>query len=96
MGLLDMFGISPSKSVYETVQSTLEDVVQELGCTYEDCFIVIKPTKLPEDKKKRNPYTDEDAQFEHRYYICKFNDAGGMQKVREIALKEILSGKEEE
>ncbi len=66
------------KMIYETVQSTLVDVAEELGVTpdkYKDFFIMIRPM---------------DDKFNHKFFICKYDGNGNPQKVREIELKEIL------
>ncbi len=63
------------KMIYETVQSTLVDVAEELGEDYKNFFIMIRPM---------------DDKFNHKYFICKYDGNGNPQKVREIELKEIL------
>jgi len=58
------------------IQNALEKVSQELGCSYKDFFIMIRPS-------------DED--FNHKYFICKYDEKGNPKMVREITLKEILA-----
>ncbi len=59
---------------YDTVQSALENVSEELGGA--SFFIMIRPM---------------DSEFNHKYFICKYDEKGNPVKVREITLKEILS-----
>lgn len=80
MGLMSMLGIDPEKQTYETVQDCLKDVAEELQKDHKGFFIVIRPT---------------DEQYNHKYYICKYDEKGNIAPVREITLKEIL-GKDEE
>ncbi len=63
------------KATYETVQGALENVAEELGISYKEFFIMIRPT---------------DDKFSHKYFICKYDANGNPVKVREISLKEIL------
>jgi hypothetical protein len=62
-------------ATYDTVQGTLEAVAEELQLPHTDFFIMIRPM---------------DAEFNHKYFICKYDSAGNPVKVREITLKEIL------
>jgi hypothetical protein len=64
------------KMIYETVQSTLVDVAEELGVSDKDFFIMIRPM---------------DEAFNHKFFICKYDEKGNPKKVREIELKEILT-----
>lgn len=75
--LSEMFGglIDKEKATFETIQSTLEDVAEELGCDYKDFFITIKAT---------------DEKFAMRFDIFR-TDSGKPVRVREITLKEILN-----
>ncbi len=59
----------------EVVQSALKDAAEELGCDYKDLFFMIIPV---------------DAEFNHKYYICKW-DGNNPKKVREITLSELLN-----
>lgn len=63
----------------ETIQSTLEDIAEELGCSKDDFIIAIKPI---------------DGEFNFRCYIIKatsdFVKSIPPAIVREITLKEIL------
>ncbi len=63
------------KAAYETIQSTLEDIAQELNVSHKDFFIMIRPS---------------DEEFNHKCFICKYDEKGNPVKVREITLKEIL------
>ena len=36
--------VDKEKITYDTIQSTLEDVAEELNCSFKDFFIMIKPT----------------------------------------------------
>jgi len=58
------------------IQNALLKVSEELECSHKDFFIMIRPS-------------DED--FNHRYFICKYDEKGNPKMVREITLKEILS-----
>ena len=78
MGLLDslMGGlVDTEKITHDTIQGTLEDVAEELGCTHKDFFVMIKPC---------------DETFTMRFYIYR-TDSGKPTLVREITLKEILN-----
>ena len=80
MSILGMLGIDPEKQTYDTVKYCLSNISEELQKTHKDFFIVIRPT---------------DDEFNHKYYICMFDEKGNMKVVREILLKEIL-GKDED
>ncbi len=63
------------KIVKDTIQSTLENVAEELNCSHTEFFIMIKPS---------------DEKFNMKFWIYKMvNNAPKL--VREISLKEILS-----
>lgn len=66
--------IDKEQITHDTIQSTLEDVAEELGCNFNEFFIMIKP---------RN------EKFEMRFDIYKI-DNGKPIFIREITLKEIL------
>ncbi len=68
--------INKEQMTRDTVQDALENVAQELKCPYTDFFLMIKPT---------------DKEFNHMYFVCKFDEKGNPKKVREISLKEILN-----
>ena len=60
----------------DTIQGALEKVAEELGLKFGDFFIMIRPT---------------DEQFNHKYFICGYDEKGNPKMVREITLKEILN-----
>jgi hypothetical protein len=77
MGFLDgLMGslVDPVKITHDTIQGTLEDVAEELGCTHQDFFVMIKPCN---------------ETFTMRFYIYR-TDSGKPTLVREITLEEIL------
>jgi len=65
--------------VKDTIQSTLENVAQELECSYKELFIMIKP---------------KNEEFDFDCYIYKIIDANP-KIIRKIPLKEILGDKKE-
>jgi hypothetical protein len=67
--------VDKEQITFNTIQATLENVAEELGCSYKDFFIMIKPTN---------------ENFEMKFYIYKM-DGGNPKPIREITLKEILS-----
>jgi hypothetical protein len=67
--------VDKEQITFNTIQATLENVAEELGCSYKDFFIMIKPTN---------------ENFDMKFYIYKM-DNGTPKPVREITLKEILS-----
>jgi hypothetical protein len=67
--------VDKEQITFNTIQATLENVAEELGCNYKDFFIMIKPI---------------DEEFTMKFYIYKM-DEGVPRPVREITLKEILS-----
>ena len=73
-GLMGGF-IDKEAITFNTIQATLENVAEELGCNYKDFFIMIKPT---------------DESFAMKFYIYKM-EQGVPKPIREITLKEILS-----
>lgn len=70
-GLLDK-----EQMIYDTIQSSLETVAEELNCTPKDFFIMIRPS---------------DDEYNFKLFICKYDEQGNPCKVREMLLKEILS-----
>jgi hypothetical protein len=66
--------IDKEQITHDTIQSTLEDVAEELGCNFNEFFIMIKP---------------KNEKFEMRFDIYKI-DNGKPIFIREITLKEIL------
>ena len=62
------------KITHDTIQSTLENVAEELGCNHKEFFIMIKPVNDKMDMK---------------FYIYKIG-VKAPEFVREISLKEIL------
>ena len=73
----DLMGglVDKEQITYDTIQTTLEDVAEELGCNYKDFFIMIKPTN---------------DDFDMKFFIYKLEN-GVPKMVREITLKEILN-----
>lgn len=68
--------INTEKITHDTIQSTLEDVAEELGCSYKDFFITIKPI---------------DEEFNMKFDIFHAEQGKAPRHVRVITLKEILS-----
>lgn len=70
------------KIITETVQTTLVDVAEELRrngpVAHSDFFIMIRPM---------------DANFNFKYFICKYDEKGNPKKIRELTTKEILGEK---
>jgi hypothetical protein len=66
--------VDKEQITYDTIQSTLEDVAEELNCSYKEFFIMIKP--INED-------------FDMRFDIFKYEE-GKPKHIREITLKQIL------
>jgi len=66
--------IDKEKITHDTIQSTLENVAEELNCTFKDLFIMIKPI---------------DETFTMKFYIYKLENAAP-KFVREIPLSEVL------
>jgi hypothetical protein len=62
------------KITHDTIQSTLESVAEELGCSHKEFFLMIKPTN---------------EEFDMKFYIFK-QEEKIPQFIREISLKEIL------
>ena len=67
--------VDKEQMTFDTIQSTLDDVAEELGCNYNDFFIMIKPI---------------DDEFKMKFYIYKIEE-GIPKPIREITLKEILN-----
>jgi uncharacterized FlaG/YvyC family protein len=65
--------------VKDTIQSTLENMAQELECSYKELFIMIMP---------------KNEEFDFDCYIYKIIDANP-KIIRKIPLKEILGDKKE-
>ncbi len=66
------------KATYDIVQKTLEDVAEELKLPFTEFFVMIRPM---------------DKDFNHKFFICKYDEKGNPAKVREITLKEIVEDK---
>lgn len=67
--------IDTEKITHDTIQSTLQDVAEELNCSYKDFFIMIKPI---------------DETFTMKFYIYKLEN-GAPKPIRELPLKEIFT-----
>ena len=70
-------GLMPDKekATYETVQSTLENVAEELGCSFAEFFVMIAP---------------QDEKMDFKCFIYRLGEKGP-ELVREITLKEIVN-----
>ena len=62
------------KRIHNTIQNTLESVAKELGCSYEDFFIMIKPIN---------------KEFDMKFYIFKQEEKLPVF-IRKISLEEII------
>lgn len=72
--------IDKEQITHDTIQTTLENISEELNCEFNELFVMIKPI-------------DED--FNMKFYIY-HQEAGKSPKfIREISLKEILGGDSE-
>lgn len=63
------------KIVSDTIQTTLENISEELNCSFKDFFVMIKPT---------------DENFKMAFYVYRIGENGAPQFVRQISLAEIL------
>lgn len=72
----DLLGglVDKEKLTHDTIQDTLENLSEELGCTHKDFFVMIKPV---------------DETYTMKFYVYKFEN-GVPKIVREISLKEVL------
>ena len=61
----------------DTIQTTLENIAEELGCNWNEFFVMIKPI---------------DNEFNMNFYIYQNQESKAPTFVREISLKEILGG----
>lgn len=66
--------IDKEQVTHDTIQEALEDLSQEMGCSYKDFFIMIKPL---------------DETFTMKFYVYK-TENNVPKFIREITLKEIL------
>ena len=73
--------VDKEKITHDTIQSTLEDVAEELGCSYKELFIKIAPGKEDFSPVFHIFRTEPYSQLET---IPRF------KFIREITLKEIL------
>jgi hypothetical protein len=67
--------VDKEKITHDTIQSTLENIAEEMNCSYKDFFVMIKPI-------------DED--FDMKFYIYYATPTAPPKFIREISLKEIL------
>ena len=67
--------VDKEKITHDTIQGTLEDLAEELGCSHTELFVMIKPT---------------DAEFNMKFYVYSCPENTPPKFVREISLKEIL------
>lgn len=63
------------KAIASTIQSTLEDLSEELQCDFKSLFVMIKPI---------------DTKFNHKFFVYKQLEGKAPEFVREISLKEIV------
>ena len=68
--------VDKEKITHDTIQSTLEDIAEELGVDHSKFFIMIKPVNVT---------------FTMKFYIYQMQENGVPKPVREITLKEILN-----
>jgi hypothetical protein len=66
--------IDKEQITHDTIQTTLENLSEELNCTHKDLFIMIKPV---------------DDTFTMRFWVYKIEEKGP-KLVREISLAEVL------
>jgi|LauGreDrversion4_2_1035121.scaffolds.fasta_scaffold474034_2 hypothetical protein len=71
--------IDKEQITHDTIQSTLENIAEELKCDYKEFFIMIKPS---------------DETFTMRFWVYRIEQQGP-KLVREITLKEILNPDDE-
>ena len=69
--------VDKERITYDTIQTTLENIAEELGCDWNEFFVMIKPT---------------DKEFAMKFYIYQNQQSKAPTFVREISLKEILGG----
>lgn len=67
--------VDKEQITHDTIQGTLEDLAEELGCSHTEFFVMIKPT---------------DADFNMKFYVYRSPENAAPKFVREISLKEIL------
>lgn len=67
--------VNKEQMTHDTIQNTLEDIAEELGCSYTDFFVMIKPN---------------DEEFNMKFYIYLSPENTAPKFVREISLTEIL------
>jgi hypothetical protein len=70
-----MFGEIKEKLTHDTIQEALENIAEELGCSFKDVYIVIKPIN---------------ETFTMKFYIYK-TENNVQKFIREITLTEILN-----
>jgi hypothetical protein len=68
--------VNTEKITHDTIQSTLEDLAEELGCNFADFFIMIKAVN---------------ETFTMKFWVYKIEQGKAPIFVREITLKEILN-----
>lgn len=66
--------VNKEQMTFDTIQSTLENVAEELGCSFSEFFIMIKPVN---------------EEFAMRFDIYKLEN-GVPKFIRKIELREIL------
>ena len=66
--------INTEQIVHDTIQTTLENLSEEMNCEYKDLFIMIKPV---------------DDTFTMKFWVYKLEEKGP-KLIREIPLSEVL------
>ena len=69
--------VDKEKITHDTIQTTLENIAEELNCNWNEFFVMIKPYN---------------GDFEMVFYIYHQKHGEAPKFVREISLKEILGG----
>lgn len=73
--------VDKEKITHDTIQSTLEDIAEEIQCPWSDLFVMIKPI---------------DESFTMKFFIYHQEKSKAPKFIREISLKEILGGDKEQ
>lgn len=73
--------VDKERITHDTIQSTLENIAEELKCPWNEIFVMIKP--INED-------------FNMKFYIYHQEQGKAPKFIREISLKEILGGEKEQ
>ena len=78
MGIEKLLGglFDKEEATQDIIQNALQNVAQELECSHNDVFIMIKP---------------KNEDFEPRFLIYKTENNSAPKYIRDITIKEILS-----